>query len=226
MNKNLILTLCMGNIFDKMAEITHPRFIQYANNINADFKVISESTNSTMAWEKCQIYDLLNNYDRILYIDTDIVIRKDSPNLFEIVPSECFGAWSESNGCLLEIHNTAMNTIFEKYNVTPIDWKHNYFNSGVMVVSKTHKDLFIAPEVKHDYFYEQTYFNMRLAQLNYKFFNLSTKFNQWSGPLETVEQIITRDAYFYHFYGRCGHDNIQDLLKAVATKLDNYENSY
>jgi lipopolysaccharide biosynthesis glycosyltransferase len=85
--KNLILTIAYGDHYSKLKDITHPSIQAYADKIGADFISITEKKISATSihWEKFQIFDLLNTYHRILFIDTDIIIRDDAPNLFEYV---------------------------------------------------------------------------------------------------------------------------------------------
>ena len=40
--KNLILTLAIGNGYQRMAKITHQSIKEYAKKINADFKCINK----------------------------------------------------------------------------------------------------------------------------------------------------------------------------------------
>ena len=42
--------------------------------------------------EKFRIHRRLADFDRVLYLDADMMIRDDCPNLFEIVPPNMFGA--------------------------------------------------------------------------------------------------------------------------------------
>ena len=92
---NLILTIAVGDAYQRMSALTHPAIKKYAEKIGADFQCITESDCSTPHWAKFEIYNLLNKYERILYIDTDILVREDTPNLFEIVPQNELGMFNE-----------------------------------------------------------------------------------------------------------------------------------
>ena len=99
MTKNVVVTLCLGKSIDpspiKMDALTHPLIRKYAEKINADFILIDTKKvgSSHPIHEKFQIYDILNIYARIIYLDTDIVIKNECPNLFDIVPEEKLGVF-------------------------------------------------------------------------------------------------------------------------------------
>lgn len=95
MKNNLVLTIATGGLYDQVKKLTHPSIQKYANKIKADFLVIENSTTADPNWEKTQVHTLLNKYKRILLLDSDLIIRSDCPNLFEIVPEDKLGGFNE-----------------------------------------------------------------------------------------------------------------------------------
>ena len=83
----------------------------------------------------------------MLYLDSDILVSPSSPNLFEIVPSDCLGATvidhlppevapAVANGWITnDIHQTQKQ-------FGDVNWKKEYFNSGSMLFSKEHISIF------------------------------------------------------------------------------------
>jgi hypothetical protein len=169
--------MAVGSEYQHLAKTTHPSIKKYAEKIGADFECISEQklAQTTPHWDKFRISSLLEEYDRILYIDTDLIIREDCPNLFEIVPEDCLGAFNE--GRFTERSKELLIGTCQQYGVQLEAWDGRYFNSGVMVIGKQHKELFTKPDLENCSFYEQTYLNMRIAQLGIKMFELDYKFN-------------------------------------------------
>lgn len=76
--RNAVVTLTIGERYKEIAEITHPVLKAYADKIGAEFVVIDKD-HGLMHWEKFQIYHLLKIYNRIIFFDTDIIIRNDCP---------------------------------------------------------------------------------------------------------------------------------------------------
>lgn len=91
--------------------------------------------------EKFQIYDLLADYDRILYVDADVLIHPEAPNIFDHVPADAFGAvdeWVGVEAPKREQEWRAMQRRLGKLSEAPTA----YFNAGVMVASQIHRNLF------------------------------------------------------------------------------------
>jgi hypothetical protein len=176
--KTLVFTICQGEAYQKIAKVTHPTIKAYAKKIGADFLCISEKKISTTSihWEKFQVFDLLNTYDRILFLDTDLIIREDCPDLFGFVPEDKLGAFDEAP--FTDRSKELIIDTCKAYGVTLPGWNGKYYNTGVMVISKRHKHLFKKPELEYYSFYEQTYLNMRIAEQKIEMFDLEYRFNR------------------------------------------------
>jgi hypothetical protein len=201
MRRTLVLTLTFGEKYENIASLTHPTLKSYSDKIGADFKVIRERKLSTehIHFEKFQIYDLLLQYERIIFIDSDIIVRDDAPNLFDIVPYNMLGAFNEG---FLD-RSGAMSMICQKYG-QPLkeDWDGSYYNTGVMVVSRIHRGLFKVPVNQHviGEFYEQDYLNMKIYADKVKMHSLEYIFNRMSSMDKYVGE-NRHASYFIHYAG-------------------------
>lgn len=206
--KKAVVTICIGEEFESVAEYTHPTLKKYAERIGAEFIKI-ESALTTPHWAKFIIQDLLNKYDRIIYLDTDLIVRDDCPDLFEIVPYNQLGAFNEAKFTQREfsIIETA-----KAYGIDPskLRWNGKYYNTGVMVISKCHRNLFRKPEVEFSSYYEQGFLNLTFAleesnrtkEDNTLMFDLSYTFNRmtcldFSGEIRHASYIIHYAGYHY-----------------------------
>src|ERR1700754_4158307 len=71
-----LVTIACGSLFQRMAEISHPLLAAYAQKIGADFIVWDDFSGHTIPhYQKLELKHVLENYDRVLYVDTDILIR-------------------------------------------------------------------------------------------------------------------------------------------------------
>lgn len=186
----LVLTIAIGDLYTQIGQITHPFMMAYAKRIGSDFHVMDSATAwaITPHWEKFRIYDLLDVYDRILYVDTDALIKKDCPDLFESVPDDMIGAFNEG-------------AHFERK--CP-----NYYNTGVMVISKRHKDVFTRPQHATgdiNTFFEQDTLNGLFISHACKMFPLPKEFNLMNGMEE--------QGYIVH---KAGSANALNELKELA----------
>ncbi len=162
MSKNLVLTVAVGDIYETMSKMTHPTLQNYAKKIGADFLCINKCITSTPHWEKFQIHNLLNQYERIIYFDTDILIRDDCPNLFDIVPKDQLGMFNEMP--FTRGRNISLIESCKDYGILLPKWDGRYFNTGVMVIPRTWKSVFKKPEREIFNFYEQGYLNAVIHQ--------------------------------------------------------------
>lgn len=209
MNKNLVLTICTGEKYQKLAELTHPTLKSYAEKINADFLVIDKSNKTSSHWEKFQIYDLLTKYERILFIDTDIIVRADSPNLFDIVPKDSLGMFDEAP--FTPERQYSLMEACKDYNIKLPQWNGKYYNTGVMVISRIHREVFNHPGKEIFNFYEQGYLNAIIHKLEIKTFILPYQFNRMT-CLDSITGEERFASYFIHYAGVPSVDFVLDLI--------------
>ena len=179
--KNLLITISIGN---------RPWFknIRYYMDLhckkyNIDFKVISKNyiSDSDSRLEKLDIKSYFKEYDRILYLDDTCIISPYCPNLFDIVPYNKLGVVLEK----LPYYNK-LNTLKDslKYYHRSIDSleenNHVWFNSGVILASKIHINLFEYPKKsikKFGHFVDQPIFNTNRYKYNLDFVDLGLRYN-------------------------------------------------
>lgn len=181
--KKAVVTMCFGE-FEYMAEVTHPSIKAYADKIGADFLVINERKISKkyLHYEKFQLHDMFKDYHRIIYVDTDIIIRPDCPNLFDMVKEYKLGIFDEGRfGDFLPVVRDAC----VKYNISIPKWERQSYNTGVMVLSRLHRKIFVKPEQEYDIVgglahYEQPYINLKIISGGYLVQDIGYKFNRMS----------------------------------------------
>ena len=97
--KKAIFTIMIGH--DPSYSFVHQTFQQYANKVNAEFICVTQLkygleiksrgfSQRYAAWfEKIYMKDLLEKYDRVLYLDADILINPHAPDIFLILDNGC-----------------------------------------------------------------------------------------------------------------------------------------
>lgn len=214
--KNLVMTIAIGDYYNALAQITHSTLKKYAEKIDADFLAITENqiSNSTPHWEKFLIYDLLKNYERILYLDTDLIVRIDTPNLFEEVPYFELGMFNE--GPYTENRTLSFQQACSEYGVICPEWDGHYYNTGVIVLSRAHKNIFKKPEKEIFNFYEQTYLNIQVALNKTPMHNLKYWFNRMS----CMDPYIGENRHSSYIIHYAGFPQPQMLPSVVANDLN------
>ncbi len=88
---------------------------------------------------------MIDDYEQIAFVDTDILISPKAPSLFDVVPLDRFDAASEAG-----FSKAGRDVELTQRILGDVKWRNTYFNSGVMVLGKIHKQVFdpARPELK------------------------------------------------------------------------------
>ena len=207
----------MGEFYRELCSVTSPRMKEYAQRIGADFIVIDEQKVSQTSphWEKFQLYEYLKVYDRIVYLDCDILVNNNAENLFNVVPIDKIGMFNEAP--FTANRQFAIEKGADEYNIKSFTWNGKYFNSGVMVLSSEHKALFIKPEKEIFNFYEQTYLNLIIQRDQLPVHNLHYKYNR----MTCMDQLTGEPRYQSQFIHYAGLPSFNAILE-VAKKDNEY----
>lgn len=231
--KKAVVTICIGEEYAELSKLTHPTLKNYAERIKADF-IVLDSCQTTPHWEKFALKDLLSKYDRIIYLDTDLIIRDDCPDLFEIVPYNQIGAFNE--GKFVSREYSLIETA-KAYGIdsSKIKWNGKYYNTGAMVLSKCHRKFLNKPELEFSNFYEQGYLNLVISMEESQrtkedmplMFDLPYTFNRMTcldfcGEIRHASYVIHYAGY--HYFTRPGEilSIIKDDLGKWGQDAPNY----
>lgn len=208
MEKRIVVTIACGKHFKTIGKISHPLMLEYAKKCNAEFRVWESSEgHSSPHYQKLEIGELLKYYDRVLYLDTDIIIREDAPDLFELVPMEYFAAFNEF------FYTNHPISAMSALDPDP-EWigKNRYFNTGVMLCSKKHAPIFELPKEEVMNFYEQTYLNHRIHKLGVETFELNYNFNRMS-CMDKITGSQRFESFFIHYAGFPNRESLPFQMK-------------
>ena len=207
---NAIVTRA-DNTIKEMTDITHPIMRKYAEKIGADFIILNDNKGLHHHYRILQLYDLFDEYDRIISMDSDVLLTPDCPNLFEVVPENKIGVVYED--IFSRTQDRRMRIAKAQQQFGDINWIAGYINTGCMVFSKMHKDLF-APdrELYMDLGYDDVYLGYWIVKLGYKTESLSLKFNY----MHHFDEGGTNRLYAYviHYAGQgFTGDRMGDLIR-------------
>jgi hypothetical protein len=205
--KNAVVAIAIGK--SKKWEICKRSLLKYCEKYDLPLEVITQPkygikpfdmyANLVNLFEKNQVYDLFEKYDRILRLDWDIIIAPNCPNLFEIVPEDKIGGVFEDVGPEKLERRARMKDMQDQ--LGNINWTSGYLNSGVIVASKHHKEIFntsmeeinVVQKLKNIVCPEQDYFNYVVRKLGFEIYNLNYHFNHmtifsgsWNGSLPWI----------------------------------------
>lgn len=204
--KKLIVSRADNNIKD-MTDLTFPYIKEYAEICECDFKVLDQeppiwSDDNRPHFRIMALYDLFNDYDRILCIDSDVVLNKSIPNIFDIVPYEKVGITYEDKGTRASARRAIMIKAQKIFG--DIEWREGYINTGFCIFSKIHKDIF--QPINGFYYtdwgsddvhlgYQLRKNNISVQDLGYKWNHMTMFSEGWNGSPDRF------DSYVIHYAG-------------------------
>lgn len=163
------------------------------------------------AWYRFEIYDILTNYDAVLYVDADIYITSFAPSPIDYYSLDSVIAL-DSAKVYLYMKNISRRYSREYKVLCGIEgekdeFKHYdmnnpvYINSGVMIVPKEYKHLFKPPTqyINHRSLYEQTLINTRLNAMNIPFTHLDHRWNTGHIHNSRNMKYAVDNSYYLHF---------------------------
>lgn len=194
--KRAICLMVIGEKYQIIYEKLRHQFELYSNKCNADLiiidRILDKSCHRPILSQKLLIPNELIDFDEVLFMDLDIIISKNAPNIFDEFPSEKhFGAVLDSRGTD-EFNKTwgyiprTLKETSESY-FTDRDFQKNNkllgsINGGVFLF----RPKIIAPIFKEYYFsnHNQGRFNSYeeapmayITQINDLFFAINPLFN-------------------------------------------------
>lgn len=217
--KLLMATSADSNL-DDYTPYTLPIQKMYADKWGADYKILDDpaySKHAMWCYRTLIFYDLFETYDRILYVDADIIINKGCPNLFEIVPYDTIGAVMEDKGSRRKERLARIRRV-NAY-LGDIGWREGFFNMGVYVVSKIHRKIFqkLNGRLWEDRGWDSPFYSYQIMRLGYKYIDLGYKFNHMSMFSEPWNGSPSRfDSHFLHYAGKA---NFPDRNKRTRVQL-------
>ncbi|MEC4088380.1 glycosyltransferase [Pseudoalteromonas rubra] len=212
--KKAIFTLAIGN--NPMYRAALKSFEIYAKKVGADL-IISDSLhypikidnpryNASPAWtEKLRIGALLEEYDRVLYVDADVLITPHARDVFELYPDTSKAYWFNEGVKQERAPDIEMiQQELGKVNWPQQDNRPVYYNAGIILTSKQ-CELFkktelndlqkICNKITH---YDQSYFNYTLHRHNIAHETLDRSFNR----MDMFGHDDYLEADFIHYAGK------------------------
>lgn len=221
--KKAIFTIMIGQ--DPSYPVVYQSFKKYADRVGADlvctttfqYGHLGQSRGFSLrrsAWlEKTRIKTLLEKYDRVLYLDADILITPDAPDIFKTY-SDLNTIYMLNEG----LYADREKQISQISALLPLEngWPRNeqqkpyYYNGGVILISTPsnlfnyiNMDEFLSLNGKVS-LYDQTYFSYLIAKHKLKAESIDIKFNRMD--IFGHEQYREK-SYFIHYAGGgyCNH---------------------
>jgi len=213
--KDIEVKLLMATCSDDSqihAKYTLPIHRMFAHKWNAEFRILDDqsynkSNLNLWNYRTMIFHELLETYDRILYLDSDIVINRTCPNIFNVVPFDTIGLVFEDKGSRLENRRKRIAHIKNVHGGNE-DWISGYFNGGMLIVSRLHKEIFTKINGRlwgEDFKVMggiQAHLGYQIMKQGHKYIDLGYKWNHMSMFSEPWNGSPSRfDSYIIHYAG-------------------------
>lgn len=222
-SRTALVTVVVGPKATAMHEVTGPYMRHYARRLGIDYVVLDWPGHSSWPLSsKFGIARTLDHYERIAYVDADVLLRPDCLNLFNQCHPWEVGVVDELpwHRSMPQHKREPQYQAFRKamgFADVPLPW---YFNAGVMVIPQSAKELFLPPvgPIPVAHCAEQDHSNAKLLESDHPYRLLDRRCN-WQRWTDSGFVAAPPEAVL-HFSG--GH---WDRAKEIARWIENYENA-
>jgi hypothetical protein len=217
-SKRLIITIAVGDKYGEILELSRPLMEAYAKKCGADFVALTNATQRWWGLEKFRVKQFQKHYDRTIFFDADLLIKPETPDLFEIVDPARIGIHNDNpynpggNEAWLTSERSAL---LNSQGVQLADYSEPVCqNTGVVVCSRGHdiwngmKKPFPMKHCDEQFWIEHQAQRYPIQQLTYKFNN-----QFWFGERFRAQN---PSSFIIHFSGCAGRDRLgmmKDELK-------------
>jgi lipopolysaccharide biosynthesis glycosyltransferase len=210
--KRALVTLAIGDDAAELLAMSGPRFETYAKRIGCDYIPITErrikyrlqwrKSRVNLHLEKFQMGPMLDNYERVLYLDADILLNDGCPDIFDLSQANELGVVADPSGDESWKRDEEMANMEKAFGALPRPIPP-YFNAGVMLLSTTHRELltFDPKRLRAGRWPDQTYLNYYSAKQNLPRRYLDAKANYLPGHEGWSDPAKRRAAWAVHFAG-------------------------
>jgi len=200
---SILLATNADNSIRAYSKFTLPLFRKYARYIGADFLAMDHkppviTQDGKPHFRTMRLGELLDHYERIVYVDADCLLNRNIPNILDIVPAEKIGCVLEDVGSQKVERRRVMELVQAQFG--SIGWSDKFINNGIMVVSQVHKPIF--QPIDGQYYlgwmsdiahisYQIKRFSFEIFELDYTWNHMSMFSEPWNGsPSRFSSKII------------------------------------
>ena len=219
------LALCVipaNEYAQKQLEDTKDSLLYYAKKCGADY--IELSGDQCEDWpmaNKYRLSQVTEVYEKTLYVDCDVLIKQDAPNIFDLTPDNKISIFNE-----LEIHDShewikeEQELVCIKLNLEKVERKagSKMLNAGVMVIPRSVAGYYQQPENPYPRFWCFDQHLLTLTLPEDKLFELDERFN--TEYIGADFKLKLDDAYFVHVNGCKDLELRSSIMLAIKNNED------
>lgn len=241
--RRCLFTIAVGDPFKWMFDITIPYMRDYCSRHDIDFILVDDMYRKDE--HPCYMKQFINTlwwrYDRVCYVDSDVLIMPHAPNIFDYTPHDKCSAFREVSysdrpeeiarrnqmsfdyiSLYAEAYNAAMREMGYDEVPLPDNLGEYYYNAGIFVCTKETCPHVVPvggvmqlPTSNH---YDQNYFNMMIIKHQIPMYDFGYRWNRRRGA-HVAESLNPLDSYFVHYLGRGQKDKLPMDIKKLNKRI-------
>jgi lipopolysaccharide biosynthesis glycosyltransferase len=209
MSKNIILTSTVNQ--PELTSITYPFLERYCEEHKIDLLILrnnkehikNKCLTDDAEWfpglDRFYTYDLLENYDNVLWIGSDVFVVPGSPNIFDTFPNTELGVFVEGKP---NFRPELLQDCYNAHGTVP----DSYFNIDVMLVNKKAREIYNYnttnfKDLHKGKWLEQDYLNYKAFRDKFNMTDMGWKWNCMISLFNWNQTQIPQDAHFIHITG-------------------------
>lgn len=197
-----VLMVAAGEEARQQAALTAPRAQAYAAKCGADFHLLDDDYFPThRLWNKYRASTVAARYKQLLFLDCDVVVQNDPPDLFALVPPGATALYDEAPEMNLAATQGRMRRVAEVYGLPASYVPQHEYNSGVTLIAGEHASCWAPPPKPHPEVWtaEQLWLMAQLDLQGAKVWHLGWEWNTCYFTKPFWQRV--RHAYFVHLAG-------------------------
>lgn len=189
-----IVTLIDGQKYEELAKAALPLMENYAKKVKAELVILTNKIGLPVPhYAKLLLRNL--NFDNVLFVDIDILINPNAPDIFEAYPNQ-LAMLDEGKFAERGLELAFYNGIFAPHQYHLGNWDKRYFNTGVMLIPRKFLPCFKIPDKMNNSMGEQNYLNLLFCASKLPIVDLDKK---WNYQVSLFGKENRYDNYFLHF---------------------------
>jgi len=146
----LIIAVAGGQPSEEQFEITGPLMREYAGRCGADFVALKgdQCKDWSMA-NKYRIHPFVKAYQRTLYLDCDVIVKRSAPSIFDHTAGSQFAAWDEYEHVRRNLSGDWIQRESDEFchsQGLPTAKRTTMVNGGLMLFDKSVADSYTIPQ--------------------------------------------------------------------------------
>ena len=211
--------------------LTKDAIVEYAEKCGADYiELTGDQCPEFSIYNKFRIHAVTKRYKKTLFLDADICVNKNTPNIFDITPDDKISAFVDHELFMQDDSGRTYPWIEEALDSAYLSGCDDYpeenrdnqmINSGVLVIPQSLSDYYKQPVRKYLKFWCFDQIHLTLMLPKDKLNTLGVEWNNTAIPNEDKFLERLDDTYFDHLNGGEGvSQGVRLQLMYILTKFD------